>query len=161
MQKSRKDLESDHGDPITVLNAYKEWLELKQATFNRHEHAPNTKHWCRRRGLEEQRFYEITKLRNQFQDLLSDCGLAESQDVGELSSGERAIRNGEVRQLRQLRRDQKNEAPRKRKLLKSDPWGLHGDDDEDAADGTVDIRDIEFRLSHDTSKINVSTATKP
>lgn len=155
LQKSRKDLESDHGDPITILNAYKEWLELKQAKFNRHEHAPNTKQWCRRRGLEEQRFYEITKLRNQFEDLLADCGLTETQDVGELSSGERAIRNGEVRQLRQMRREQRNEAPRKRKLLKSDPWGLHGDGDDDENDGAVDIRDIEFRLSHDTSKINV------
>lgn len=155
-EKSRKDLESDHGDPITVLNAYKEWLEMKQAKFQRHEHAPNTKQWCRRRGLEEQRFYEITKLRNQFEDLLSDCGLAEAQDVSELSSGERAIRNGEVRQLRQLRREQKNEAPRKRKLLRSDPWGLHGDGEDEEMDGAVDIRDIEFRLTHDTSKINVS-----
>lgn len=156
VQKSRKDLESDHGDPITILNAYKEWLELKQAKFNRHEHAPNTKQWCRRRGLEEQRFYEIIKLRNQFEDLLADCGLAETLDTGELSSAERAIRNGEVRQLRQMRRDQRNEAPRKRKLLKSDPWGLHGDGDDEEKDGAVDIRDIEFRLSHDTSKINVS-----
>lgn len=158
-EKSRKELESDHGDPITVLNAYKEWLQLKQAKFSRHEHAANTKQWCRRRGLEEQRFYEITKLRNQFEDLLSDCGLAEAKDVGEMSSGERAIRNGEVRQLRQMRRDRKNEAPRKRKLLKSDKWGLGEEDDEE--DNTVDLRDIEFQLSHDSSKINnlVSGAT--
>ena len=26
--------------------------------------------WCRRRGLEQQRFYEITKLREQFQEIL-------------------------------------------------------------------------------------------
>lgn len=86
--------------------------------------------------------------------MLSDCGLAEAKDVGELSSGERAIRNGEVRQLRQMRRERKNEAPRKRKLLKSDQWGLGVDDDED--DVTMDLRDIEFQLSHDSSKINVS-----
>ena len=26
--------------------------------------------WCKRRGLEQQRFYEITKLREQFQEIL-------------------------------------------------------------------------------------------
>lgn len=155
-EKARKDLESDHGDPITILNAYKEWLELKQARFNRHEHAENTKQWCRRRGLEEQRFYEITKLRNQFEDLLRDCGLMETVEMGELSSGERAIRHGELRQLKELRKAHKMEAPRKRKLLKSDPWGLDDGMNEDVDDKTVDIRDVEFRLSHDPSKISVS-----
>ncbi|XP_037036273.1 probable ATP-dependent RNA helicase DHX34 isoform X2 [Bradysia coprophila] len=149
-ERARKDLESDHGDPITVLNSYKEWLELKNAAFNR-DHVENTKTWCRRRGLEEQRFYEITKLRNQFQDLLNDCGLTEMVDTSQMSSGERAIRHGELRQLKELRRAHKMEAPKKRKLLKSDTWGLDGEDHDDK---TVDIRDVEFRLSHDSSKIN-------
>ncbi len=151
-QRARKDLESDHGDPITILNSYKEWLELKKAGFNR-DHVESSKTWCRRRGLEEQRFYEITKLRNQFQDLLNDCGLTEMVDTSQMSSGERAIRHGELRQLKELRRAHKIEAPKKRKLLKSDPWGLEA---EDVDDKTVDIRDVEFRLSHDSSKINVS-----
>lgn len=145
-------MESDHGDPITILNAYKEWLELKQARFDRRENAQNTKQWCRRRGLEEQRFYEITKLRNQFEDLLRDGGLTEATNTGVLSSGERAIRHGEVRQLKQMRREHKNEAPKKRKLLKSDPWGLEDNEEDENA---VDIRDVEFRLSHDPKKINV------
>ena len=29
--------------------------------------------WCRRRGLEQQRFYEITKLKEQFQEILLVC----------------------------------------------------------------------------------------
>ncbi|ETN59898.1 ATP-dependent RNA helicase [Anopheles darlingi] len=163
-ERARKSLESDHGDPITLLNAYKEWLELKQnRTEYSHHHrdrdddrrGENSKTWCRRRGLEEQRFYEITKLRNQFQDLLQDCGLMEAQSSAEhLSSAERAIRNGELRQLKELRKAHRMEAPRKRKLLKSDIWGA-GEEDGDGTegDGRVDIRDVEFRLSHDTSKI--------
>lgn len=147
-------MESDHGDPITILNAYKEWLELKQARFNHRSEAENTKLWCRRRGLEEQRFYEITKLRNQFQELLTDCGLLEKVDSKPMSSGERAIRHGEMRQLQQMKRAHKYEAPRKRKILKSNPWGL-GEADED--DNTVDIRDVDFRLSYDPAKINVSS----
>jgi hypothetical protein len=29
-----------------------------------------TRTWCKRRGIEEQRLYDITKLRRQFQDIL-------------------------------------------------------------------------------------------
>lgn len=166
-QRARKSLESDHGDPITLLNAYKEWLEIKQhrTDYGRRDdgdrRSESSKVWCRRRGLEEQRFYEITKLRNQFQDLLQDCGLMETQNNDHLSSAERAIRNGELRQLKELRKAHRMEAPRKRKLLKSDPWGLGEDGEEEADDGRVDIRDVEFRLSHDASKLQhlVSGAT--
>lgn len=61
---ARKSLDSDHGDPLTLLNAYRAWLEEKTGDSSR------TKKWCRRRGLEEQRFYEMTKLRQQFKSLL-------------------------------------------------------------------------------------------
>ena len=69
-------MESDHGDPITLLNAYKEWLEVKQESSQESRgNASASRKWCRRRGLEEQRFYEMTKLRAQFKDLLrvSSC----------------------------------------------------------------------------------------
>lgn len=124
---------------------------MKRGQFNRqHE---NPKQWCRRRGLEEQRFYEITKLRNQFQDLLRDCDLM-GMNEQELSASERVIRKGELRQLRNMKRAHKYEAPKKRKLKKMDVW--HADDGEDGDDGTVDIRDVDFRLSHDATKIDVS-----
>ncbi|XP_055611931.1 probable ATP-dependent RNA helicase DHX34 isoform X2 [Uranotaenia lowii] len=159
-ERARKTFESDHGDPITLLNAYKEWLELKQNRheYRRDEQRESSKSWCRRRGLEEQRFYEITKLRNQFQGLLQDCGLMESADLENMSSADRAIRHGELRQLKELRKAHRMEAPRRRKLLKSDPWGTEGGEEDD---GRVDIRDVEFRLSHDSSKIQdlVSGAT--
>ncbi|UYV65359.1 DHX34, partial [Cordylochernes scorpioides] len=61
---ARKSLESSHGDPFTLLTAYNEWLELKS------DPRTNSRQWCRRRGLEEQRFYEVTKLRRQFKNLL-------------------------------------------------------------------------------------------
>ncbi|XP_055541784.1 probable ATP-dependent RNA helicase DHX34 [Wyeomyia smithii] len=160
-ERALRSLESDHGDPITLLNAYKEWLELKQTRndYRKDEQRESTKSWCRRRGLEEQRFYEITKLRNQFQELLQDCGLMESSAGSEnMTSAERAIRHGELRQLKELRKAHKMEAPRRRQLLKSDPWGL-GDDEED--DGKIDIRDVEFRMNLDSSKLQnlVSGAT--
>lgn len=154
LQTARKDLESDHGDPITVLNAYKEWLELKRGQFNRKNES--TKQWCRRRGLEEQRFYEITKLRKQFEDLLKDSELLSIENDGEMSASERIIRKGELRQLKQMRREHKSEAPKRRKL-KMNQFTIENEDEDD---GSVDIRDVDFRLSNDASKIDVNAKIK-
>ena len=66
---ARKDMDSNHGDPVTLLNAYREWLEVKV------DNRENSKRWCKKRGLEEQRFYEMTKLREQFKELLKQSGL--------------------------------------------------------------------------------------
>ncbi|XP_055678167.1 probable ATP-dependent RNA helicase DHX34 isoform X2 [Lutzomyia longipalpis] len=151
-ETARKELESDHGDPITLLNAFRAWLELKQAGGRRDGYeVENTRKWCRRRGLEEQRFYEITKLRSQFQDLLTDCGLLDAVEGRKMTSAEKTIRHGELKQLRHLRREHRMETPKKRKLLKSDSWQVDGEDDQ--ADGNVDIRDVEFRLSNDRHKM--------
>ncbi|XP_063697523.1 probable ATP-dependent RNA helicase DHX34 [Culicoides brevitarsis] len=151
-EEARKSLESDHGDPITLLNAYREWLELKQDYFQ-HKTRENSKNWCRKRGIEEQRFYEITKLRRQFEDLLKDCGLIEMMEKKELSSAERAIRNGEMRQLKQLKRAHKMEAPRKKKLLRHDAFEVDRNEEEEDDRGTLDIRDVEMRMSHDASRM--------
>lgn len=59
----RRTLESDHGDPFTLLRAYDEWLLAKGRDGS-------TRKWCKRRGLEEQRFYEMSKLKKQFEELL-------------------------------------------------------------------------------------------
>lgn len=32
--QSRKELISDHGDPLTLLNAYNEWVQVKNANQN-------------------------------------------------------------------------------------------------------------------------------
>ncbi|KAL3199952.1 hypothetical protein MRX96_013435 [Rhipicephalus microplus] len=70
---ARKSVDSDHGDPFTLLNAYHEWLAAK-SSYNE-----DTRKWCRRLGLEEQRFYEMTKLRSQFKQLLQEVGLMENE----------------------------------------------------------------------------------
>lgn len=68
-QTQLKRIESDHGDPITLLNLYRQWLHIKYTTSS-NQSSTNSRKWCRKHGLEEQRFYEITKLRAQFQQLL-------------------------------------------------------------------------------------------
>lgn len=148
-EKLRKDFESDHGDPITLLNLYREWLLVKQSQSERSNYRENSKKWCHNRGLEEQRFYEITKLKGQLESLLKECNLIEPEIEEKITSSERSIRAGEKRYLGQLRRAHKMEAPKQRKLLKS------GDgDDDDLDDGKIDIKDVEFRLSNNFNKIN-------
>lgn len=144
-QTSRKELESDHGDPITLLNAFREWLQVKQ------KERGASKRWCRRRGLEEQRFYEMTKLRAQFKDLLEDCGLLKvyEKPSESMSSAERALRYGELKLLRSIKKSIQEEAPRKRHTLKMDTWTI-GDEDDASA---VDIRDVDFRLRNDQSQL--------
>lgn len=147
-ETARKELESDHGDPMTLLNSYKNWLEIKRLNAERRD-VEKTSYWCRKRGLEEQRFYEITKLQRQFEELLKDAGFKpKDKSKDKMSGSERAIRNGEVRQLKALKHSHKMSAPRNRKVLKrGDP-----DEDENSAD-EMDIRDIEFRLSNDHTKM--------
>ena len=81
----------------------------------------NSKRWCRKRGLEEQRFYEMTKLRQQFKDILLQSGLLkESNDEGldAMSSAERTARHGEMKRLRYLKREyHEAESSKKKKIL--------------------------------------------
>ncbi|XP_017888997.1 probable ATP-dependent RNA helicase DHX34 [Ceratina calcarata] len=160
-ETSRKKLESDHGDPITLLNAFREWLEVKQQSSQEcRGSGSSSKKWCRRRGLEEQRFYEMTKLRAQFKDLLQDCSLLKSlpEPNSSMSSAERAIRHGELKLLKSLKRTYKQSEPRKRKKLKLESFDIQIEDN-DQDDGEIDIKDIEFRMRNDPSQVqNLLTA---
>ena len=40
----------------------------------------SSRSWCKRHGVEEQRLYEITKLKRQFEDIMGDAGLI-SQEI--------------------------------------------------------------------------------
>ncbi|XP_018342156.1 PREDICTED: probable ATP-dependent RNA helicase DHX34 isoform X2 [Trachymyrmex septentrionalis] len=158
----RKKLESDHGDPITLLNAFKEWLEVKQENSQEYRSSNNSsRKWCKRRGLEEQRFYEMTKLRTQFKDLLQDCNLLESlpEPNSSMTSTERAIRHGELKLLKSLKRTYKQSEPKRRKQLKIETFDIRlEDNDED--NGELDIKDIEFRMRNDSSQVqNLLTAS--
>lgn len=146
--ESRRALNSTDGDPFTLLNAYNKWLEIKAEE-------QNSKKWCKRRGLEEQRFYELTKLRQQFKDILKDAGLLNTNasvfsDCG--SSADRIRRHGEVKLLRKMKREYDRKAPKRRKVLKID-----GEADHESDDNELDIKDVEFRLSHDRRQVEVKS----
>jgi hypothetical protein len=48
---------------------YDEWIAVKA------DRSESSKKWCKRYGIEEQRLYELTKLKSQFTELLQDAGL--------------------------------------------------------------------------------------
>ncbi|KAH8373855.1 hypothetical protein KR200_009977 [Drosophila serrata] len=148
-ERERQPLESDQGDLFTLVRAYREWLELKM----RRE---GTRKWCHRLGIEEQRFYEVTKLRQQFQRILESCGMAvaSGSSNSQLTSAERATRHGELRQLKAIKRRQRFEQPRQRKLLKHQ-HGSGGQEDEEHDEEHLgeDMRDVDFRLRHDARQL--------
>ena len=69
-----------------------------------------------------------------------------------MSSTDRAIRHGELKLLKSLKRTYRQSAPRKRKELKVDRFDLQLED-EDNNDGEIDIKDVEFRMRNDSSQV--------
>lgn len=147
-ERERQPLESDQGDLFTLVRAYREWLLLKM----RRE---GTRKWCHRLGIEEQRFYEVAKLRQQFQRILETCGMgvASGGASSQLTRSERVSRNGELRELKALKRRQRFEQPRQRKLLKHHGRGQEEDDYDDDGQLGEDMRDVDFRLRHDARQL--------
>lgn len=138
----RDELESDHGDPIGLLKMYGAWLEVKGSS-----RGSDSRKWCKARKLEEQRFYEMSKIRKQFKTLLQECNLMKESDSGEKSRSERALRTGEMRVLKRMRAEaEEKEMSRKRKILR--PWG--GSEE----DYGSDKRDIDFRIMNNQSQLN-------
>ncbi|XP_017787147.1 PREDICTED: probable ATP-dependent RNA helicase DHX34 [Nicrophorus vespilloides] len=137
----RAPYESDHGEPITLLNLYKGWLQVKRT-------GEQSRNWTKSRGVEEQRFYEVTKLIEQFRDILQDSNLIPKLDNEVMSSSERVIRKGELKRLRDLRRELKTDSrDTKRKKLE-----MYNKEDDDTKD-IKDLRDVEFRISNDFNKL--------
>lgn len=139
---SQKLLHSNQGDPFTLLNAYHKWLEIKADRYQ------NSRKWCRRHGIEEQRFYEVTKLRKQFKELLQDSGLIINKKQSSTST-QRSHRHGELKHLRNLKRSF-HHASKSSKMLKLDSEFVINNESED---DEIDIKDIEFQISNDKLQV--------
>ncbi|XP_035824394.1 probable ATP-dependent RNA helicase DHX34 isoform X2 [Aplysia californica] len=144
---ARKPLESEHGDPFTLLNAFDEWIQVKAQ-------GQGTRKWSRRRGLEEQRFYEMTKLKRQFKDLLRDHHLLDGGEERQhyLTSEQRRAQHGERKRLGELKKEKMRERKRRKVLTLEDEDYQVSDGEEDGKEGN-DIKDLEFRLSNDLNQL--------
>ncbi|XP_054884372.1 probable ATP-dependent RNA helicase DHX34 [Poeciliopsis prolifica] len=155
-------LYSNQGDPFTLLNTFNAWVEVKG------ERGGGSRKWCRRRGLEEQRLYEMVNLRRQFKNLLRSHGLLETEDTAP-SSGDREQRRErftERKKLHQLKRDHEQQEGTKRKVLRleegQDGEFSSGSDSEVRGRGRkskegqgqeVDIQEVKFKLRHNVSEL--------
>merc|ERR1712112_558763 len=120
-------------------NAFREWLKIKV------QDRDNSRRWCRKRGLEEQRFYEMIKLRKQFEELLNEAGLFDKRSDSDMTSAERMARHGQLKQLKNMKRNMKKQE-RKRKTLRVG-------DTEEVDDIDDNAKDIDFRLKNDSSRV--------
>ncbi|XP_040833808.1 probable ATP-dependent RNA helicase DHX34 [Ochotona curzoniae] len=156
---ARRPLESDHGDPFTLLNIFNAWVQVKS------ERSRNSRKWCRRHGVEEHRLYEMANLRRQFKELLQDHGLLAEAQVPE-DSYHRMQQRRERQALHQLKRQHEEGAGRRRKVLR-----LQGDLAEDSSDddgrvgrtsrgaeGDVDIQDVKFKLRHNLAQLQAAAS---
>lgn len=147
---------SNEGDLFTQVRLYSRWLEMKVAN-------DNTRRWCHELGLEEQRFREVTKLRNQFRQILDDTKLyydPNKRAAEEMvqTKAERLLKHGERKLYHQLKRTMEKERKdnKRQKVLKMKDGGLDDDDDQEA--GAIEsieasFKDAEFKLSFDSKHL--------
>uniref|UniRef100_A0A8C4R2H8 DEAH (Asp-Glu-Ala-His) box polypeptide 34 n=1 Tax=Eptatretus burgeri TaxID=7764 RepID=A0A8C4R2H8_EPTBU len=151
--RARHSLESNHGDPFTLLNAFNEWVHVKA------EGRASSRKWSRRHGLEEQRLYEIANLRRQYKELLQQYGLCDNDDNYKPRRFEpKQIQ--ERRRLRQLRSEQCG--LRKAKVLRLEDGMDTFDGDDETPDGQNtnmlhELQDLKFKLRHDLNQLQASS----
>ncbi|MBN3310424.1 DHX34 helicase, partial [Amia calva] len=162
---ARQPLHSNQGDPFTLLNTFNAWVQVKA------EKGGGSRKWCRRRGLEEQRLYEMVNLRRQFKELLRSHGLLETEySTSSQDRRQRQERTSHRRQLHQMKRAHERQESGRRKVLKleeaegggsgsSDQGeeegeaGRRKDRDATASGKHVDIQDVKFQLRHSVHEL--------
>ncbi|XP_066540276.1 probable ATP-dependent RNA helicase DHX34 [Hoplias malabaricus] len=160
---ARQPLNSDLGDPFTLLNTFNAWVQVKS------ERGGGSRKWCKRRGLEEQRLYEMVNLRRQFKELLRSHGLLEQKEPPAPSAQGRAQRRErftERQRLYQMKREHDLQEGSRRKVLRLED-GLEaeqssGSDGEGTASKSnnkdsmgkdMDIQEVKFKLRHNVTEL--------
>ncbi|XP_064149969.1 probable ATP-dependent RNA helicase DHX34 [Loxodonta africana] len=158
---ARRPLESDQGDPFTLFNIFNTWVQVKS------ERSRNSRKWCRRRGIEEHRLYEMANLRRQFKDLLEDHGLLAGTEAPRPGDSYSRLQQRRERQaLYQLKRQHEEGAGRRRKVLRlqEEQDGASSDEDrgatadQDSCD-SVDIQDVKFKLRHNLEQLQAAASS--
>ncbi|KAJ8280280.1 hypothetical protein GJAV_G00052690 [Gymnothorax javanicus] len=159
---ARQPLFSNQGDPFTLLNTFNTWVQVKA------ERGGGSRKWCRRRGLEEQRLYEMVNLRRQFKELLKSHGLLEAEQSAPSwqDRRQRMQRFSERQKLHQLKRDHDLQEGTRRKVLRLEEGeegvassGSEGEESgrqrrsKDGAGQSVDIQEVKFKLRHSVSEL--------
>uniref|UniRef100_A0A6G1RPJ1 Helicase-associated domain-containing protein n=1 Tax=Hypotaenidia okinawae TaxID=2861861 RepID=A0A6G1RPJ1_9GRUI len=157
---ARRPLENPHGDPLTLLNIFNQWVQVKS------ERSGGSRKWCRRRGLEEHRLYEAANLRRQFQELLRDHHLLEETSSLPSDTYSRQSRHRERRELHRLWRCHTETEGRKRKVLRlQDGADASSGEEEEGGDARgkgergIDIQDVKFKLRHNVDELQAVSSS--
>ncbi|KAH6568489.1 hypothetical protein BASA62_005429 [Batrachochytrium salamandrivorans] len=163
--ENRKKLHSTEGDAFTLLNLFSEWLKAKA------DHRMSSRSWCRRYGVEEQRLYEIVKLKDQFEKILGGMKFLVQDRVKDrrmaldhLKDEDWHLRKEHRKQLNKRKRES---ASTTRKVLqldsKVDVQDINdtemdvGETDGNTKDDDLlpaSIQDLEFLLKHNASSLS-------
>ncbi|KAI8901950.1 hypothetical protein BC833DRAFT_617188 [Globomyces pollinis-pini] len=162
ISEKRRNFHSTHGDPFTLMNLFSGWLESKS------DKDVQSRKWCKQRGVEEQRMYEIVKLKNQFEKMLdSYTGSTKKlklQDEEQLSEEDNkmlsrlsGMPNYQRKfQKRMLEKRKRETITSTRKFLKLDENTVvksDGDDDDFVEGVEETIQELEFKLSSDANSL--------
>uniref|UniRef100_A0A0V0J9T0 Putative ATP-dependent RNA helicase DHX34 n=2 Tax=Schistocephalus solidus TaxID=70667 RepID=A0A0V0J9T0_SCHSO len=156
-----KPYDSDHGTPFMIAELFDEWVQIKSNSAARaglvrrhtaggdgceNSRSTHSERWCRRLGLEEQRLYEVVRLRTQFLELLRESGLyaptAASAPAGGNRSRQFQPSVGHRRALRQAQHREHLHAKRRRLLTLQDNADDEADDGEGDASDEDDGRSV-------------------
>ncbi|KAI8619359.1 P-loop containing nucleoside triphosphate hydrolase protein [Chytriomyces sp. MP71] len=120
ISENRRQLESDYGDPFTLMNLFSDWLKVKA---DRRDSSAN---WCKRRGVEEQRLYEMVKLKTQFEQVLAQYlgreDLQEGETDSDGESGQRALSGKRKRSQRKAEENDLEGLDEEEKLRRKMFW---------------------------------------
>ncbi|CAJ0931079.1 unnamed protein product, partial [Mesorhabditis belari] len=147
------------GDPLTLVSVFREWVKEKCDG--------RSKRWANDLGVDEQRMFEISKLRAQYRQILSDVGLIEKEvDDSEKDSRQRRIERGERRKLEDMKKEARNNADKRRKVLRADRHydtilDEHEQDELDKEEDPLkaDVKSVEFLLSHNHKSVDTILKT--
>ena len=157
--ENRRLLHSSHGDPFTLMNMLTEWLQIKS------DHPSQSRAWCKRRGIEEQRLYEIVKLKHQFgQTIRASIDTEEFSaevEVHEEDVSFCVIQETERRRIRDTRilleKRKRESHTNSRKVLKMAEY--QGDFPDDGGDQIYEasVQELEFSLKNNARVLKDQT----
>ncbi|GMS97289.1 hypothetical protein PENTCL1PPCAC_19464, partial [Pristionchus entomophagus] len=155
--EKRAPLTSAFGDPFTLIEVFREWLMQKA-------HGYAVRRWTLDNGIDEHRLYEISKLRQQYRQILEDAGLAEKREEVD-DSRQRRIDLGEKKKLFDMKRNARF-SEKAKKVLRIDRHYdsiLEEKEEEDLEKEKdplkADVRTVEFLLAHKQTEVEVIRKT--
>jgi ATP-dependent RNA helicase DHX34 len=150
----KKELFSTHGDPFTLMNLFAKWLEIKA------DPKMSSRKWCKLYGVEEQRMYEIVKLKAQFEGILKGCTLSAEFETKKVELDEEGKHERRMKK-RDLAKMKLKSRANTRKFLKMDDGQYANEEEEEQEFSKVEeiatVEELEFSLNNNATDLLYQT----